>query len=76
MLAIPLSTLHGGNMKIEEFLKELTDVCKKYGVCLISDADAADDTNLSSCIQVCKITKEPGRYVRLETLLEVDEIGF
>lgn len=63
-------------MDIKEFLKEITDVCKKYGVCLLSAADADDDTNLSSCIQICKIIKEPGRCVKLETVLETDEIGF
>jgi hypothetical protein len=59
----------------KSFLRELAAVCKKYNVLITSGADAADDTNLSSWIEVCQITKRPGRWPLMETIFECDEIG-
>ena len=57
------------------FINEISAVCNKYGVFILSGADAADDTNLSSWIEVCKITERPGRWPITETLFELDQIG-
>ena len=57
------------------FINEISAVCNKYGVIILSGADAADDTNLSSWIEVCKITERPGRWPIMETLFEFDQLG-
>lgn len=59
----------------DQFISELTDICKKYDVIILSGADAADDTNLSSWIEVCKITERPGRWPTMETIFECEQIG-
>lgn len=56
------------------FINDVAAVCKKYGMIISSGADAADDTNLSSWIEVCKIIDRPGWQV-METLIECDQIG-
>jgi len=57
------------------FINEISAVCNKYGVIISSGADAADDTNLSSWIEVCKITERPGRWPIMETLFEHEQFG-
>ena len=56
------------------FINEISAVCNKYGVIISSGADAADDTNLSSWIEVCKITGT-GCWTIMETLFECEQIG-
>ena len=51
------------------FINEIAAVCKKYGVVILSGADAADDTNLSSWLEVCEV-KTPW-----PCLFECDQIG-
>jgi len=57
------------------FINEISAVCNKYGMTLLSGADADDDTNLSSWIEVCKIKEGPFRWPIIETLLKCQEIS-
>ena len=59
---------------LKQLIVELKAVCKKYGVLIDSGASAADDTNLSSWIEICKITERPGRWPLLEVICELDTI--
>ena len=58
----------------DELFADLSAVMKKHDVCIMSSADADDDSNLRSWIEVCRLTKRPGRHPILETLIECDFI--
>ena len=57
------------------FVNEITAVCNKYGVIISHGAEAADATDLSSWVEVCKITERPGRWPITETLFQCEQFG-
>ena len=57
------------------FCLELGELMRKYGVAIMSSAVADDDTNLSHCIEVCKVVKEKGRWPKYEVVFECDEFN-
>jgi hypothetical protein len=60
---------------LKQLIAELSAVCTKYGVMIDSGANADDDSNLSSWIEILKVTKRPGRWPLLETVSVLDTIG-
>lgn len=60
---------------LKQLIVELSAVCKKYSVLIDSGADADDDSNLSSWIEIYKITERPGRWPLLELICELGTIG-